>query len=119
MNYRRIAEKLSTDRPFEILNMQPPTIESSYIIYANGTRWYLDCWVTWRLYWIPGDEIIDVPSRHSLVYQCAWLSEKRHINNIESIIWKHPNCTNWKWRWMPASIIKFFWTIGFRFTKDG
>lgn len=119
MNYNKIAKKLSTDKPFDKIKSKNPFIDKGlkYIIYANGTRWVFNCWVQWSLYWIPKDVKIDELSDHIRSYECTWLTPNQHIKNIESIIWKHPNLTHWNWRWLPTSIIKFLWKIGFRFTS--
>lgn len=106
--HRSIAKMLSTDRPYEDLypHQVLPDIGASFIIYANGTRWILECWVNWRLYWMPESRNINSFSKHDLQYDCTWLSEKRHISNVKMIIWKHPNCTRWQLRSFPIWLIK-------------
>lgn len=120
--YSKFARKLSTDKPYE--SMYPSL--GTFIIYANGSKWMIDCWVTWELYWITSN--VDVKSieyaipvlkdrkSSNLEYKSTWLSEKRHRDNIRRIIWKHPNLTDWRWRWLPASVIEFLWRFGLRFT---
>lgn len=112
---RRLANKLSTDKPYEDLypNKVLPDLGASFIIYANGTRWVLKCWVYWELYWVPFTEDINNFSKQNPEYCCTWLPGKMHIRNIKTIIWKHPNCTKWQHRGLPTWVIILLWKMGY------
>lgn len=118
--YRNLAKKLSTDKPYEdfFSSKLLPDVGASFIIYANNTRWILECWVEWRLYWVPSSDNITDFSKDNPEYCCTWLPDEWHIRNIKRIIWKHPNCTKWQYRFLPTSVLIFLWKIGFRSTCD-
>ena len=120
IKYRRLASKLSTDKPYEDLypNDPFPYIGASFVIYANNTRWVLKCWVRWELHWIPSSlDASKALSELTREYTCTWLPKKLHIKNIKNIIWKHPNCTKWQYRGWPTWFIILLWKLGFRFTS--
>jgi hypothetical protein len=117
--YRRLAKKLSTDKPYEDLYPTKvlPDLGASFIIYANGATWVLECWVNWRLYWISSNTDINNLRSENAEYNCTWLPNYWHIRNIRRIIWKHPNMSNWTSIFLPTKIIELLWKLGFRFTS--
>lgn len=92
------AKKLSKDKPYIYNN-------GGYIIFANGTRWLLNTWVMWRLYWIPvslcgkNDNEINY-EKGMLEYQCTWLNNDHKYSDIKWIIYHHPNLRKPKTNWL-------------------
>lgn len=86
----KIAKRLSKD--------SLPIIHSDgYIIYANGTRWFLRCFMTFGLHWIPTSIEEDYKAclkKHyetMLQFQATWLPEWVMILIIKYLINNHPN----------------------------
>ena len=86
---------------------KPEPYESGYIIYANGSRWYLDTFIHWVLYWIPlsqGDDLKKLICYSSLEFKSTWLPSNKMFKMIKRIINTHPNLeANGFWK-----IVKFF-----------
>ena len=82
-----IAKRLSKDG-------KPKEYKGGYIIYANGTRWFVILWVTCELYWIPGlhgDDLEKKICHSSLEFKSTWLPRRKKIKLIKRIINTHPN----------------------------
>lgn len=86
---------------------KPESYRGGYVIYANGTRWFLKTFVTWELYWIPlsgGDDLDKLICDSNLEFKSTWLPSNKMFKMIKRIINTHPNLEAhgfWK-------IVKFF-----------
>ena len=119
MSNRKIAKRLSTDKPYEdLVKGNFPTHDDCYIIYANGAKWVLKCFITWELYWISED--VDINNLHKSTpdYLCTWLPNSQHYKNIHHIIWHHPNLTDPVCALLyPTWLIKLFWRLKFKYMR--
>lgn len=73
---------------------KPESYRGGYIIYANGTRWFLNTFVTWELYWIPlsgGDDLEKLICDSNLEFKSTWLPSNKMFKMIKRIINTHPN----------------------------
>lgn len=73
---------------------EPEYFEGGYIVYANGTRWFLRSFVSWELYWIPvsqGDDISKLIEQGSPEFKCTWLTANKMYKICRRIINTHPN----------------------------
>ena len=85
----KYVEKLSKDK-------DPEPFRGGYIIYANGSRWFLRNWVTWELYWIPeaSYKTLDFEkmiTNDSLEFFSTWLPTRKMYKAVRRIIYTHPN----------------------------
>jgi hypothetical protein len=73
---------------------EPEFYRGGYIIYANGTRWFLNTFVTWELYWIPlslGDDLDKLICDSNLQFKSTWLPSNTMFKMLKRIINTHPN----------------------------
>ena len=85
----KYVEKLSKDK-------DPEPFHGGYIIYANGSRWFLRNWVTWELYWIPEAtyktrDFEKMITNDSLEFFSTWLPTRKMYKSVRRIIYTHPN----------------------------
>ena len=85
----KYVERLSKDKA-------PEPFHGGYILYANGSRWFLRNWVTWELYWIPessyrSKDFEKMVTNESLEFQSTWLPTRKMYRLVRRIIYTHPN----------------------------
>jgi len=95
-----IAKWLSKDKPYE-------SYKHGYIIYANGTRWYIETWVGCKLVWCPeSDGDIETALKKGMVeFQATWLDRYSMYKMMKKIIYIHPNLTAPNLYWSIVKLI--------------